>query len=160
MYCSKCGNKVPKDSKYCSKCGTKISKKEDIPKIVVEVEETHSVASLNKRFVHFIFDYFIVCQIILPLLIIIMSDYVNEYVLYTLSLALPFLYFFIFETTTGKTLGKLITKTEVVNEDGIRPNIGRIFIRTLCRFIPFDGLSVLFGKAWHDSISKTYVIES
>ena len=60
----------------------------------------------------------------------------------------------------GRSFGKLITGTIVVNENGLKPGFKSILIRTLCRLIPFDGLSFLgkSGKIWHDSLSKTYVV--
>lgn len=73
-----------------------------------------------------------------------------------------FSYYFIFESIFGKTPGKFITKTKVVNLDGTSPNAKSIFIRSLSRFIPFEPLSVLFSKnllGWHDNLSKTMVVE-
>lgn len=162
MYCYKCGSKLKKESIYCSKCGSKILEKEQKQEQSSNIEETHNVASQQKRFVNYLIDYLLVCQIIIPLFIFFLIDYVDESIAITLSLVLPFLYFLILEATTGKTLGKVITKTEVVDIDGIRPNIWRVLIRTLCRFIPFDAFSYLFKEplGWHDKISKTYVIES
>jgi uncharacterized RDD family membrane protein YckC len=60
----------------------------------------------------------------------------------------------------GRSFGKLITGTVVVNKNGLRPTFESILIRTFCRLIPFDGLSFLgkSGRIWHDSLSKTYVV--
>ena len=70
------------------------------------------------------------------------------------------LYFTLFELFTGKTIGKFITKTHVVKEDGEKLDFKTAFIRSLCRIIPFDAFSFLGGKAvgWHDTFSKTRVI--
>lgn len=61
----------------------------------------------------------------------------------------------------GATMGKFATGMVVVTENGVKPNFGRIFIRTLSRLIPFDVLSFLgkSGMFWHDSFSKTYVVD-
>ncbi|KAF2334357.1 RDD family protein [Flavobacterium daemonense] len=70
-------------------------------------------------------------------------------------------YYLIFEWLFGRTIGKIITGCVVVNENGLKPNFKVICIRTLCRLIPLDALSFL-GKSeriWHDSLSKTYVVE-
>ena len=69
-------------------------------------------------------------------------------------------YFIILEYKIGRTIGKYITKTKVVTEIGEQPNLKSIIIRTFCRLIPFDSLSFLFkdGEGWHDTISKTKVI--
>lgn len=66
------------------------------------------------------------------------------------------------EAFFGRTLGKLITGTKAVNEDGTNLTFGRALGRTLCRFIPFEAFSFLGGKGrpkgWHDRIPKTKVI--
>ena len=68
------------------------------------------------------------------------------------------------EAFSGRTLGKLITGTEAVNEDGTKLTFGKALGRTLCRFIPFDAFSFLGGKGrpkgWHDRIPKTKVIST
>jgi uncharacterized RDD family membrane protein YckC len=76
-------------------------------------------------------------------------------------LSFAMFYYLVFEGLFGKTMGKIITGGIVVNENGLKPSFSFICIRTLCRLIPFDALSFL-GKSeriWHDSISKTYVVE-
>lgn len=70
------------------------------------------------------------------------------------------LYYTLFESLCSRTIGKFITKTIVVNEDGSKPDSQIILKRTLCRLIPFDGLSFLgSGRGWHDSITDTYVVD-
>ncbi|WP_406685105.1 RDD family protein [Seonamhaeicola sp. MEBiC1930] len=93
-----------------------------------------------------------------------LNDYLNtmnyfEELIVTYAFFL--LYFFIMESLTFKTLGKYVTKTKVVLPNGKEPSKKDIIIRSLCRMIPFDGLSFLGtnGKGWHDSISKTYVVD-
>lgn len=73
------------------------------------------------------------------------------------------LYYSFMEGTFGFSIGKLITNTRVVDEYGRSPGFARAFLRSLCRLIPFDALSLLFSdgevrRGWHDSLSKTYVI--
>ena len=72
------------------------------------------------------------------------------------------IYYLPMEAMYGRTVGKLITGTKVVNEVGGKPSFGQIAGRTLCRFIPFEIFSFLGaqGRGWHDSIPKTYVIKS
>jgi uncharacterized RDD family membrane protein YckC len=76
-------------------------------------------------------------------------------------LSFAMIYYFIFEGLFGRTLGKIITGSVVINEYGLKPGFGAIFKRTLCRLIPFDALSFLgeSGRMWHDSLSDTYVVE-
>ena len=66
----------------------------------------------------------------------------------------------IVEGATGRTLGKLVTGTRVVNAAGGTPSFKQILGRSLARFIPFEAFSFLGddGRGWHDSIPDTYVI--
>ena len=77
------------------------------------------------------------------------------------SLTLLLLYYLVFETFTGRTLGKYITNTKVLTEDGQKPKADKILYRTLSRLIPFDALSFLGdeGKGWHDTLSKIIVVD-
>lgn len=72
---------------------------------------------------------------------------------------LYFSYHFIFEYFFGKTPGKFITKTRVTDLNGDNPETKALFVRNICRLIPFDNFSFLFGKGWHDSISETQVVQ-
>ena len=74
-------------------------------------------------------------------------------------LVLYFGYYFGFEYFLGKTPGKFLTKTKVVDMNGEWPGGKKLLIRNLCRLIPFDNFSFLFGPfGWHDSISGTRVV--
>ncbi|MCG8581219.1 MAG: RDD family protein [Bacteroidales bacterium] len=74
-------------------------------------------------------------------------------------LLLTVFYYTLIEGLTGRSIGKLITKTKVVDENGYKPDFGTAFIRSLCRIVPFDALSFLFSdKGWHDAWSKTRVV--
>lgn len=61
----------------------------------------------------------------------------------------------------GRTLGKLITRTKAVNEDGSTISAATAFQRGLSRAVPFEMFSA-FGSPsypWHDKWIKTYVID-
>jgi uncharacterized RDD family membrane protein YckC len=60
----------------------------------------------------------------------------------------------------GKSLGKVITGTRAVNEDGSRINFKTGFLRGLSRAVPFDAFSALGQPPypWHDKWVNTYVI--
>jgi uncharacterized RDD family membrane protein YckC len=70
------------------------------------------------------------------------------------------LYFLFMEGFTQKTIGKLITGTIVIMDDGSKPAAGTVALRTLCRFIPFEAFSFFNDSArgWHDSMTDTYVV--
>jgi uncharacterized RDD family membrane protein YckC len=72
-------------------------------------------------------------------------------------------YYTAMEGAFGFTLGKLITNTRVVDEYGQPPSFRKALLRSLCRLIPFNALSLLVSddetrRGWHDSIPKTYVV--
>jgi uncharacterized RDD family membrane protein YckC len=74
---------------------------------------------------------------------------------------LYFAYYFSFELFFNKSPAKFITTTIVVTATGGKPSLKQVFIRSLCRLIPFECLSFLFGKVgWHDSLSNTTVIDN
>ena len=68
-------------------------------------------------------------------------------------------FYVILENLSQKTIGKLITRTKVVLENGKKPPFEVVVKRSLCRIIPFNALSFLGKKGWHDSISKTFVVD-
>ncbi len=89
----------------------------------------------------------------------------NTVAIYTITIGVTLFYYNIFEIFSARTIGKLITQTIVVDENGNIPNHESILIRSLCRFIPFIWLPFVISffmgtkaKGWHDSISKTYVV--
>ena len=84
----------------------------------------------------------------------------NEIAQYTFVACISLLYYNVFEIFSARTLGKLITQTIVVDENGEKPNHETILVRSLCRLIPFEVLSFIGmpARGWHDSISKTYVV--
>ena len=85
----------------------------------------------------------------------------NRLLDYGLGILITLLYYSFFEGFTGRSLGKFFTKTKVVTEQGKRPDFGTIFVRSLCRNIPFNAVSFLSSNAigWHDQLSKTRVVE-
>jgi uncharacterized RDD family membrane protein YckC len=60
----------------------------------------------------------------------------------------------------GKSIGKLITGTKAVNEDGSAISFSTAFARGFSRAVPFEPFSALGGTSypWHDKWTKTYVI--
>lgn len=71
-------------------------------------------------------------------------------------------YYLVMEFFLGKTVGKYFTRSRVVNRDGSKITFRTAVIRNLARWIPFEFVSLALGhdaKAWHDTISKTYVID-
>ena len=63
--------------------------------------------------------------------------------------------------TGGKTIGKFITRTRAVNEDGTRITARTAILRSLSRLVPFEAFSALGTPSypWHDRWTKTYVVD-
>jgi uncharacterized RDD family membrane protein YckC len=72
-----------------------------------------------------------------------------------------FLYTAIEYLGRGKTIGKLITGTRAVNEDGTYISLKTALLRSLSRMIPFEPFSALGATSypWHDRWTKTYVVD-
>jgi uncharacterized RDD family membrane protein YckC len=60
----------------------------------------------------------------------------------------------------GYTLGKLVTGTRVIREDGDELTIKDALLRSLSRLVPLEIFSAFGGYPWHDSWTKTRVIRT
>jgi len=72
------------------------------------------------------------------------------------------LYFIIIEFFLQKTIGKFLSKTIVVNENGDKPTLKQIVGRSFARLIPFDAFSYLGTscRGWHDTLPNVYVVDA
>ncbi|GEQ86120.1 hypothetical protein ULMS_16280 [Patiriisocius marinistellae] len=79
---------------------------------------------------------------------------------YILGGIFSFLYYTFFEHAYGQSIGKMLTKTKVVDLNGEKPTLSIIAKRSLCRLIPFEAFSFLGDDSvgWHDTISDTRVV--
>lgn len=126
-------------------------------------------ATRGRRFANFIVDQILgrVCVVVLFIGLSMVSDSAANW-LANMSTGMDFLvstslflsYYFVQEAFFGRTIGKLITGTVVVNATGGRPSVGQALGRTLARVIPFEPFSALGTPPapWHDSLSKTRVV--
>lgn len=73
--------------------------------------------------------------------------------------AVFFSYYFFLEYFFGKTIGKMLTNTIVVDRYGKKPNLFKLIIRTLLRFVLIEILTFLFGSGLHDQLSLTRVVK-
>jgi len=112
--------------------------------------------NIKIRLLNFIIDS-ILFFIIVIVFSLLFKNIVEKEHLKIFMIFLYYFYYFIFEYFIGQTIGKMITKTKVVNmNDDEKPNLIKITIRTLSRLIPIDFLSYLFmSNGIHDLLSKT-----
>ncbi len=139
--------------------------------LILDFEESDQpldIATKGQRFANYIIDQ-IATSILGGLLLVPVifnlgiaeDDSGFRFLSYFVGFIIGLIYYSLLEFLTGKSIGKMITKTKVVTESGDKPTFLNILGRTLCRFIPFEPLSFLFGdddKGWHDTISKTMVV--
>jgi uncharacterized RDD family membrane protein YckC len=122
-------------------------------------------AGRGRRFANFLIDY--VCALLFGMIVLIIillvfgEDTLDSLPDMVVGALLMCLYYIPFEATTGRTIGKLITGTKVVNDKGQPPTLMEVVKRTLARFIPFEAFSFLVKDAygWHDKLSDTYVVK-
>lgn len=124
----------------------------------MEIKET----SKRKRLINFIVD--LIALILLTELTIWIEDKIEFKSITQFSRIITWLggYYIPLEFFSGKTIGKYITKTKVVNRKGEKIDLRQAVIRYMCRWIPFEFASLTLGhdaRAWHDLISNTYVID-
>ncbi|MCK0158063.1 RDD family protein [Cellulophaga sp. F20128] len=113
---------------------------------------------INKgtRIVNVVIDMIVVSFIAAMLSLILDNMVSSPFIFISVWMA----YYFVFEFFTGRTPGKLITNTLVVDLENGKPSAKRIAIRTLLRLNPLDGISYLFGRVQgtHDVLSKTKLV--
>lgn len=82
-----------------------------------------------------------------------------ENILFTAAITIA--YYTGFEGVFGRTLGKLVTGTKVITDEGTKARFPQVIGRTFARYIPFDGLSFVIGEGggWHDRLSGTRVVD-
>lgn len=109
------------------------------------------------RLANYLIDFVVIIMITIVLTIIFGSLTGSEKLLIW---GVAFVYYFILESLTGQTLGKVITHTKVVMKDGSKANVIRIFMRSFLRIVPIDALSYLFGRndGLHDLLSGTRLV--
>ncbi|MDD5362123.1 MAG: RDD family protein [Ignavibacteria bacterium] len=113
-----------------------------------------------KRFLNLIIDI----GIIISLIIIFNKFYfflriLHIHVAFKLfDLALVFSYFYGLESSIGQTVGKMLTKTKVISDNGDKPTSQQMLVRTIARFIPFEPVLFIGGNWLHDSLSHTKVV--
>lgn len=132
------------------------------------------LASSGQRFINYIIDLIVVYITIFSISFVVAIvalllgtntiveklQNINTLESYLIFFSIFIPYYSVLENKTSRTIGKYITKTMVVMEDGSKPDFGTTLRRTLCRIIPFEAFSFLgsYSRGWHDSIPDTYVV--
>ena len=82
------------------------------------------------------------------------------YPIYYFMALIMVLYYLILESINGRTPGKKLTRSMVVNKDGNRPTFLQLVFRSLLRITVIDCFFIPFlNMPLHDYLSKTYVVD-
>jgi len=164
MFCQKCGNQLPEIAKFCNKCGTSVNGVILDKKIQIDTTTKNPIpASGGKRFLNYLIDIFAIF-ILYQIFSIIAPETYKFFFQHSFLFGYltTIIYYLICESIWQKTLGKIVTKTKVVDKNGDAPEFITIVGRSLARCIPLEPLSFLgdLPVGWHDSLSKTYVVSN
>jgi uncharacterized RDD family membrane protein YckC len=141
-----------------------------------EFVEYHE-ASTGQRFVNYLIDYllmsfviaFATTYLLIELLMVTspetaynLFNETNYLATYIIALINHLLYYTVCEKLfRGYTLGKLVSGTRAIREDGGELTFKDAFLRSLSRLVPFEPFSIWFGNGiWHDAWTKTKVIKT
>lgn len=143
-----CNNFLIEDANYSYACKS--------------VNEGLLLVDTKKRFLHYIVDSVSLIFIMSKLIPFLIND--NPFV-YLLSLVFVlYAYYFFAEFYLQKTVGKMLTKTIVLDAQTLsQPTFIQIAIRSFFRlpFVNFiDSVSFLMGLNLHDTVSKTSVFNN
>jgi uncharacterized RDD family membrane protein YckC len=134
-------------------------------------EEELEAAGLGSRIINYLFDLlgiglfaFVVITLLgilgLEGLLVDSSGRLTDIGLLT-GFLIAMTYYSVLEGLTSRTLGKFITGTYVVTDEGLKPSFLTILGRTLCRFMPFEWITFLFSSVgFHDRLSHTRVVKN
>ena len=143
------------------------------PDLLEEFEIHLQKASTGKRLANYLIDlvtfyifFFTIGVVMIPGTMVAgeATTYTRSFSFFDrlLMLLLYGIFMFIVEIIfKGKSLGKLITGTRAVNEDGSPLTAKSALLRGLSRAVPFDQFSALGSPSypWHDRWSHTIVID-
>jgi uncharacterized RDD family membrane protein YckC len=136
------------------------------------MQPSYRLSTTGQRFLHLLVDYIISYAIVLVLYMVAFAivpawaDYFANDESLSVKLmdrlvsaaGLVLVYTLVEGATKGRTLGKLLTKSVAIREDGLPLTWKNALMRSLSRVVPFDALSGLSGYPWHDKWTKTLVV--
>lgn len=82
-------------------------------------------------------------------------------IFYLIAFAIMVGYYTITEAAfKGRTIGKMITGTRAIMNDGSDITWKTAFLRSLSRLVPFEPFSAFGGYPWHDQWTNTQVVKA
>ena len=159
-----------------------ITNNEAVSNLVDELnaEITYTYATTGQRFLNFLIDNLLlrfglsmltgmavgmILGSLFPDYMLAITQSESKVSLYALAYLIVIINYLIYYTICekafkGYTLGKLITGTRAIREDGNELTLKDALLRSLSRMVPFEAFSAFGGYPWHDSWTKTRVIKS
>jgi uncharacterized RDD family membrane protein YckC len=128
----------------------------------VETEINQEPAPTSIRFANYLIDLvvFYVLNILVSLAFTSWLRSEGRPMIYLTSYCLYIAYFTLIEGATGgRTVGKFITGTKAVKEDGETITWNDALLRSLSRIVPFEPFSAFGGYPWHDRWTHTKVVK-
>ncbi len=135
----------------------KCKPEKQIQKVDLKEYDMVSFTSIGHRFVHYLVDILFMLPIGIWVIQFLFIREQEPLIMKLIFNSTYLLYCFLSEAIFGQTLGKMVTRSCVAS-NGVPLSSNRVFLRTLSRLIPFDGISFLFGAKWHDRVSSTAVV--
>ncbi len=129
------------------------------------IEFEYTLASRGKRLANYLLDFFIFLFSLFAVVFVwaMFSDVSEtDTVLNIIVYGGYILYSLLFEWLLGRTPGKMITGTQVINEQGQPISFWQALGRSLARLIPFDSLTFISSarpRGLHDKVSSTWVVD-
>ena len=162
--CPFCSEEIQDSAKKCRHCWEWIENKlNDVTQNISNENGIYLPAPLILRFLTLVFDYISIYCLAFLIGIISWILGIQDIIMWTndtiLWLWIIFSYYMIFESNSGRTVWKYIMGTKAVSIDGSDLTLKQSFLRTICRFIPFEPLSFWSWRGWHDAIPNTIVIK-
>lgn len=133
-------------------------------------EPVYEPATVGQRIANYLIDvvifYIVIIVIMVPLILRLASSGGSAdaggfiAISYLITFGIFFAYYIFMEGGKGKTIGKMVTKTKVITTDGTPMTYGKAALRTVCRIVPFEFISVFLDTSmWHDKWSNTRVVK-
>lgn len=124
----------------------------------IEAELYLEPASTGQRFANFLIDLIITTALSVVVLLFFFPD-AGDIASRLVSALIYVAYYLILEGLTGgRTIGKFITGTIAVCDDGSPFSFENALSRSFSRIVPFEAFSIFSGRPWHDKWSKTAVV--
>jgi hypothetical protein len=112
------------------------------------------------RYVHLLVDYFILGTLVYLIGAIPIDNQSLAAILGLITFLFYPLFYTMMEFKFQQTPGKMLTNYVVINKFAANPDFSTCLLRTLIRFVPFEGFSCLGApsRGWHDRWTHTYVV--